>query len=78
MVETDRHTDLCSEHALTPGFSFGLVAVQTPDLGRRRGGQMVDTPSHRSIEVPPETPGANPEGLSLAATKAASTKAACS
>jgi len=39
VVETDRQTDLCSEHALTPGFSSGLVAVQVPDLGHRMGGQ---------------------------------------
>ena len=56
VVETDRQTDLCSEHALTPGFSSGLVAVQVPDLGHRMGGQwwiprvtgLLTTPKHQA------------------------------
>ena len=47
-VETDRHIDLCAEHAKKPDLSSGLMVVQGPDCGHRRRRSMVEIPSHRS------------------------------
>ena len=59
MVETDRQTDLYSEHAPTPGFSSGLVVVRRPDCGHRIRRSMVEIPDHRSTGRRGGEPSAN-------------------
>ena len=55
LVGADRQTDLCSEHALRPASVPGLWWCKRPILGIGSGGQVVDTPSHRSTDTPAAT-----------------------